>query len=327
MPLSQEIIEEIYESIKSYDTIIIHRHVRPDPDALGSQLGLKYLITSNFPDKKVYAVGSNSQNLKWLGEMDKVEKEQYEQALVIVCDTANQERIDGKYYNLGEKLIKIDHHPMVDNYGDIQFVEPERSSTSEMIAWISKQLDERLIMNKIAAQLLYAGIVGDTGRFMFASTKSETFYITSWLTQQDINIFEINDRFNTLTMNQAKFQGHVLNHLNFTEHGVAYVVISREDMQTFGVTEEETNSIVPLPGQIEGILAWVVFVQQEGDKLNWRARVRSKGPIINVVAQKYHGGGHSMASGANAYSQEELDALVNDLNQVTIEYKKNKGKD
>ena len=98
-----EQIEALYAHIEAANTIIIHRHLRPDPDAFGSQLGLKYLIEHHFPNKRVLAAGTMTAGLKWLGNMDKVTQEDYENALVIVCDTANQPRIDGDLYSQGHR--------------------------------------------------------------------------------------------------------------------------------------------------------------------------------------------------------------------------------
>ena len=104
-------ISSYFRKNKAYDTIIIHRHQRPDPDAIGSQVGLKEILKTNFPDKKVLATGVNEPTLSWIAEMDEVADQNYEGALVIVTDTANTPRIDDKRYTSGDFLIKIDHHP------------------------------------------------------------------------------------------------------------------------------------------------------------------------------------------------------------------------
>src|SRR5690625_5329257 len=74
-------IDAIIQAIKDYDQIIIHRHVRPDPDAYGSQVGLKEMIKASFPQKEVYAVGAEDPSLDFLARMDKVEDEQFSEAL------------------------------------------------------------------------------------------------------------------------------------------------------------------------------------------------------------------------------------------------------
>ena len=125
--------QQILQKIKQYDTIIIHRHVRPDPDAYGSQGGLAEIIKTTYPDKNVYLAGDDEPTLAYLNQMDDISDAVYEGALVIVCDTANQERISDQRYHLGDFLIKIDHHPNEDTYGDLQWVDTTASSTSEMI--------------------------------------------------------------------------------------------------------------------------------------------------------------------------------------------------
>src|SRR5690625_3721777 len=133
MEHSRMTIKKIIQMIKDYETIIIHRHVRPDPDALGSQAGLKEIIKQSFPDKSAYIVGEEDPSLHFLVRMDQISDRTYDQALVIVCDTANAARISDTRYDLGEKIIKIDHHPNVDQYGELRWVDTDASSTSEMI--------------------------------------------------------------------------------------------------------------------------------------------------------------------------------------------------
>src|SRR5690625_4891105 len=176
MEYSRMTIKKIIQMIKDYETIIIHRHVRPDPDALGSQAGLKEIIKQSFPDKIVYIVGEEDPSLHFLVRMDQISDQTYDQALVIVCDTANAARISDTRYDLGEKIIKIDHHPNVDQYGELRWVDTDASSTSEMIYDFYLQAQaEGFLINDEAARLIYAGIVGDTGRFVFPNTTKKTF--------------------------------------------------------------------------------------------------------------------------------------------------------
>ncbi|MHB9630781.1 DHH family phosphoesterase, partial [Staphylococcus aureus] len=115
--------QQILDKIKEYDTIIIHRHMRPDPDALGSQIGLRDIIRHNFPKKKVLATGFDEPTLAWIAKMDQVTDQDYQGALVVVTDTANTPRIDDERYKKGDFLIKIDHHPNDEVYGDLSYVD------------------------------------------------------------------------------------------------------------------------------------------------------------------------------------------------------------
>lgn len=313
-------VEAFFQKVEAYDKIIIHRHQRPDPDALGSQLGLKHLIKNAFPNKTVLAAGSNSKGLSWLGHMDKVSVEDYQEALVIITDTANTERIDGDDYLKGKDLIKIDHHPIVEEYGSLQIVKTEASSCSEIIVAMSDFLGQRLPLTPQAAQLLYAGIVGDTGRFLYNSTTAATFNYTALLLEQGIDAFMINDQFQVMSPAEVKLQGFGYENLQVNDAGVAFLRINREHLERFGVTEEQTNGLVNLASRIQGVYCWVTFVQQEGDEFFYRCRLRSKGPVINEIAALHAGGGHPMASGANAYSEAELNEIVEQLSQASLQY-------
>ncbi|MBR7926826.1 bifunctional oligoribonuclease/PAP phosphatase NrnA [Aerococcaceae bacterium zg-ZUI334] len=320
MYLLSEQTNAFYQLLKQYERIIIHRHKRPDPDAIGSQLGLKYLIEATYPQKKVFAAGTTTQGLAWLGEMDKVTREDYQDALVIVVDTANQERIDGEHYTLGAALIKIDHHPDVEQYGDLQIVHPQASSCSELLTAMSEELKHRLPLNAKAARLLYAGIVGDTGRFLYNATTAMTHQLTSRLLEQGINAFEINDTFQLTTLEELKFQAFAYENLVVDSSGMAFLRIDRTHLAEFGITEEQTNGIVNIASRIKGVYCWVTFVEQDGEDFFYRCRIRSKGPVINGIAANHHGGGHPMASGANAYSEEEIQAIIAEMKAAAVEY-------
>ena len=201
----------ILAKIKAYDTIIIHRHMKPDPDALGSQVGLKEMITSNFPQKTVKVTGYNEPSLSWLAQMDDVSDKDYEGSLVIVVDTANRPRIDDQRYLNGNFLIKIDHHPDEDHYGDLSYVDTKASSASEIITDFA--LQNQLKLSDQAARLLYAGILGDTGRFLYPATTSKTFIIASELLKYDFDFAALARQMDSFPYKMAKLQAYVFENL------------------------------------------------------------------------------------------------------------------
>ncbi|MFB1050842.1 bifunctional oligoribonuclease/PAP phosphatase NrnA [Paraliobacillus sp. JSM ZJ581] len=300
--------DAIIKKIKEYNRIIIHRHVRPDPDAYGSQVGLAKIIQSSFPKKEVFVVGDDDAGLSFLATMDDIADDLYEDALAIICDTANIARIADQRFSSAKEIIKIDHHPEVDVYGDISWVDTNASSTSEMIVDLFKTLsNQELRMPAEAARLLYSGIIGDTGRFLFPSTTEKTFQYAAELVSYDFNRTQLyNDLYKT-SLNIARLKGYILQHFTMSSQGVSAIKITKEVLDAHGLTSEQTGSIVGVLGDIEGIKAWVIFVEED-DLI--RVRLRSKGPVINEIAAEFNGGGHPLAAGATIYDWKDSEKVI-----------------
>ncbi|MGZ9835811.1 DHH family phosphoesterase [Streptococcus sp. V940] len=307
-----EICHQILEKIKEYDTIIIHRHMKPDPDALGSQVGLKALLTHHFPEKTIKVVGYNEPTLTWMAEMDTVQDSDYHGALAIICDTANRPRIDDKRYEQADFTIKIDHHPNDDIYGDLSWVDTSSSSASEMIALFAEAT--KLELSDYAAKLLCAGIIGDTGRFLYPSTSARTLRIASQLREHDFDYAELMRKMDTMSFKIAKLQGYVYDHLEVDENGAARVILTQDILKKYDVTDAETAAIVGAPGRIDTVSLWGIFVEQADG--HYRVRLRSKFVPINGVAKEHDGGGHPLASGANSYSLEENELIYQKLKNL-----------
>lgn len=302
-------MKEILTKIKEYDTILIHRHKNPDQDALGSQCGLRAILRANFPEKKIYAVGYDEPTLTYLAEMDQVELESGTRYLSIVCDTANTPRIDDDRWMQADYVIKIDHHPNDDAYGDLRLVEPDRSSASEIITDFA--LNHGLALNEEAARLLYGGIVGDTGRFLYPATSAQTLYLASKLAEFDFDRPALGREMTSFDMKVARLQGYVYENLEISENGAGRVLLSKEVLEKFNLRDAETSSIVGTPGSIRDVQSWAIFVEQADG--HYRVRMRSKTVPINEIAKKHDGGGHALASGANSYSLEENEQIWQEL--------------
>ncbi|MFJ5562979.1 DHH family phosphoesterase [Lysinibacillus xylanilyticus] len=310
---------QIIDTIASYETIIIHRHVRPDPDAYGSQQGLKELILANYPEKKVFAVGEHDESLSFLANPDNITDDIYDDALVIVTDTANTERVDDQRYTKGKMIIKIDHHPNDDQYGDLLWVDTNASSCSEMIYELFEEGKQvaNWILSDASARLLFAGIVGDTGRFQFPSTTVKTFKIAGELITYNFDRNQIFDGMYEMEQKLLNLQGYIYQNFKIDEYGAAHIKLTKELLAEFNVIPSEASLLVGCLGSVKGICAWVVFIE-EVDQI--RVRLRSKGPIINTLAKEFNGGGHPLASGATAYSWEEAERVITRLQEICKAY-------
>lgn len=310
---------KIYKKIEQYSTIILHRHTSPDPDALGSQAGLARSLKLKFPDKRILCAGENDEgDLIWINEMDKVTASDYQGALVITTDTANTARIANKLYDQGDFLIKIDHHPDVEPYANLSFVDDKAPAASEIVADFI--IAQNLPLTKEVAYPLYAGIVGDTGRFMYPETSTHTFLVVAKLAATGININEIARNISDVTFAQAKLQAEVLEYMKVDASGAAYAILTQDTLTKLEIDFNEASCTVSTPGRIKDIIAWNVFVEKP-DK-TFRVHYRSKGPVINELAAKHDGGGHALASGANAKDMAEVKQIFAELVQVTKEYRK-----
>lgn len=306
---------QIIDTIKQYETIIVHRHVRPDPDAYGSQMGLAEILRTSYPEKNIYTVGEHEESLSFLAKPEQLEDAIFEGALILVTDTANTERIDDQRYKNGAYIIKIDHHPNDDAYGDLLWVDTNASSCSEMIYELFEegQAHANWKMSDNAARLLFAGIVGDTGRFLFPSATEKTFETAGQLIKYNFNRSEVFDGMYEMDRKLLHLQGYIYQNFTMDETGTAYIKMTNELLKQFDVTPSETSLLVGSLGNVKGIRAWVMFIEED-DTI--RVRLRSKGPIINGLAKKYNGGGHPLASGATAYSWNEADQVIEELREI-----------
>lgn len=310
--------EEILATIKEFDRIIIHRHQRPDPDALGSQVGLAEILRASFPEKEIYQVGGPVEGLDYLALMQTIPDDFYKGALVIVTDTANAPRVSDQRYDQGAKLIKIDHHPNDEPYGELVWVNTNASSCSEMIVSFWQMFQNELTMTQEAARLLYAGIVGDTGRFLYPATTATTLRLAAELLDYGFDAAKINRQLDQVSRSVARLSGYVYENIEIDEIGAGKVILSQELQQRFGVVDSETSAVVSLPGKIDEVMAWAIFVEQpEG---YYRVRMRSKGPVINEIAKRHYGGGHPLASGANAKDLEEVAVIYQEIQAAIKEF-------
>ncbi len=313
----KNIYKQIYKKIKKANTIIIARHVGPDPDALGSTLGLKQIIVDNFPDKKVYVIGSPAAKFRYIGELDKL-PENFDDALLIVTDTPDHKRVDGLDPRRIKNSIKIDHHPYVETMCELEWIDDKASSASQMVLELA--FNTSLKITKEAGEKLYIGLVADTNRFMFSYSNSKTFAIVSRLLKEtDIDITEIYNKLYLRPYKEIKFQGYMAEHYQITSNKVGYLIVHDETLKAYNVDAATPGNMINSFNHINEMLVWVTATEDK-DLGTYRVSIRSRGPIINEVAASHGGGGHIYASGTRLKNEEEIMSLVQDLDEVSKEY-------
>jgi phosphoesterase RecJ-like protein len=318
-----DLMRAILDKIKEYDTIMLFRHIRPDGDCVGATKGMKDILTASFPEKKVYLIDSqHADYLAFLGEDDaEVEDSVYENALGIVLDTANLDRVSNKKYELCRELIKMDHHINREPFGDLCWVEDERCSTCELVTHFYLTFADELKMTEEGAKYLYTGLVTDSGRFRFRSVSGESMRCAGALLDKGIDTDVLYAHLYLQDFDEFKFKAQIYKKMKITENGVAYINITKKMQEEFNLTSETASASVSALDSIKGSLIWIAFI--ENDDGSTRVRLRSRFVTINDIAERYNGGGHACASGATVYSRKEMNALIKEADARIKEYKEN----
>lgn len=313
------IYKQIFKIVKKYNTIVIARHIGADPDALGSQFALKDIILKLFPGKKVYAVGNPASRFKFFGNNEKLDNIDTTKGLLIVLDTPDVKRIDGVSLDNFEYVIKIDHHPIIDKYADIELIDENACSTSQLI--LEFVFNNKIEINKEIGERLYLGIVGDTDRFLHDYTSTKTFYLVNKLLEETkIDFTSLYKFLYQRPISEIRFEGYIYQNLNLTENGVAYIKITDNKLKEFGVDSAAAGNMINNLKFVNEIIVWVFLTEDIKSNLI-RANIRSVGPYINEIATKFGGGGHKYASGVKLKTWVDSDKLINDLDELVKNYR------
>ena len=314
---------DVLETIKKYEKIIIFRHFRPDGDAVGSTKGLGRILQLSFPEKEVILQNCDfSDYLAFLGaEDDMRDDEYYKDALGIVIDTATAARVSNQKFSLCREVIKIDHHIDVEAYGNLNWVEEERSSACELIAAFYYALRDELKIDTEAATYLYAGLVTDSGRFRFRSVSGDTMRYAGMLLDQGVDVDHIYAHLYMKDYKTLKFHGYVLDKIKMTENGVAYLYVDHRMQKKFGLSMEEASASVSYMDSIKDSLIWLAFIEGPGDEI--RVRLRSRFVTCNELAEAWGGGGHDCAAGATLHNKKDVKTLLAQADERLKNYKEN----
>ena len=314
----KKLYKQVLKQIKKYDTIVVLRHEVPDFDASGSQFGLVTWIKDNFPNKKVYALGKPHKffSPSLYPVTDSVENlpEKY---LLIIVDVANRPRVDGKeYIENADYIIKIDHHPLCDEFGDISIIDEHAAAAAELVA--EMLISFKKTISEKCAYYLYSAIVGDSGRFQYSDTNPRTFAVVGELFKTGFNFQDVYDKMYLKSVEDIKIINYIYSIYKLSPKGVAYYMISIDQLNELGIEREKAKAYVNLFSGYEEIKVWVQFTEDvtATDEFKWRVSIRSRGVKINDVASKHNGGGHDNASGAKCVDEQEMLKLIEELDEL-----------
>lgn len=307
--------ETIVKKIEQYENIAIFFHELPDLDALGSSYGLQYFIKTKYPSKDVRIIGLDTLSTQFQSNFYNFDKrhvpnEFLSNALGIVLDTANASRIWSGRQNYCRELIRIDHHPKLETIADFEWVDDTYCATAEMIAELLFEWDYNCVLIP-TCNSLYAGILTDTGRFLYPSVTPKTYAIVAKLVTKGCNRQKVHDAIYLKDIDRIKFSSYVLKKAHFdTQLGMAWAKLGKNSFDRYGV--KLRMSMVHVLGNIKNMNIWFTFYYDNVVK-QWKGSIRSNKLPINQIAEKYHGGGHKLAAGVTIYKRKEMKMLINDI--------------
>lgn len=298
-----------------FDSIIIFRHVNPDGDALGSQSGFTQWLKDNYPEKKVYVAGFDLPDKDLYFYPDTISDEIFNNSLAIALDCGNLERIDDQRIKLCSKILKIDHHLNVDQYGDDEIVDTKSAATCQLLCELFREFDDNVI-SKACATFLYRGILTDSQGYKTLSTSVKTLETGAYLASKGLDLALINRELQSESLNNFKIRTIVRSKLEIIEK-FGYCLFTLEELEKYQLSPSQCRNYVSEFMNIEEITIWAIFNERldNNNNLVYDGSLRSKTISINDIANKYHGGGHNVACGvknmtSNEY-QEIMDELIN----------------
>ena len=306
--------EKLLSEIKAYNTIIIHRHSKPDGDALGSQIGLKHILRTNFPEKEVYVVGDDPGFYGFMDDsvMDLIPDRYFENALSVILDCGAPALISDNRYQYAKRTVRIDHHLYTNSIAEVEVIDSSYESCCGMITHLA--MESGLRLNTTAAKALYTGMVTDSGRFRYDATTSRTYTLASFLLETPFDITGIYRNLYADSYESKKLKAQFVLKIQFTANNVAFIYTTREELAETGADIfTVSRGMVNTMADIKGVDIWCNFTETDNGVL---CELRSGSHNINPIAVKYGGGGHAKASGATVKDFDTAMKMLADLDAL-----------
>ena len=286
--------EAIISKIEQYDSIVIFGHLNPDGDCYGSQIALRNILRTRYPEKQVCCVGSGLKKFfDILGKMDVVSDEIIAQSLAIVLDSNDINRLEDQRAWKARDFAKIDHHIDTHTFHEgPEVIDDNATSTCELIYRFAKENNFEIL---IAGSALYLGIMTDTARFQFANNFVRMFEIARDLCDLGVDPILLNKTNNLVPEISITIKSFIYSHVTKDERGIIYAVATKKEREKLGVTSAQICGNTSLLSYVTGFPVW--FVASETDNGGMQVEMRSSTFDIQKIAMHFGGGGHAFAAG------------------------------
>jgi bifunctional oligoribonuclease and PAP phosphatase NrnA len=298
-----EKFEQIGGALREHQRFAVFSHVRPDGDALGSQLALGLSLKKLGKDVRIWNEDGMLEKYSFLPQSNLLTKppaEPEDVDVIVALDTAIQNRLGNTLAAVrSSKLcINIDHHPSNPGYGDIPYIDPRSPATGQIL--FELMTNQKLPFDPAIAENLYVAISTDTGSFQYPNTTARTFEIAAELVRAGVDVGRVSQlTYENYPRRRAELLRDLLGTMRFEANDrVASFSLSLVTAKKLGVLPEDNEGLIDHLRAIHGVIVAVFFEELADGKV--RVSMRSKNEKVNVcgICEKFGGGGHILAAGA-----------------------------
>lgn len=310
-------MKQLFKDIEAFESIVIFRHDKPDLDALGSQVGLYYALTDNYPNKKIYMVGDSSLKYSFIGQMQEVSDDVIKESLAIILDVSVANLVSDKRYKTAKKIWVIDHHKNECDITENWLCDSTKIAAAEYMA--NLLFDEGLRINEKAATAFYGGIITDSGRFLYGTRLDNTFLIASKLIACGANPKFIYDNIYIESLQDREMKNYFSSKVQM-RNGVAWLVNPQEVFDKFNVEFNDiSRGMLSIMAGVKEIEIWCNFTYDK-DTNSVKCEFRSRRIPIVGVAKELGGGGHELACGCSIKDFDEVESIVERFENLIKNY-------
>ncbi len=294
---------EIGNALRAHQRFVVLSHVRPDGDALGSQLALALSLQKMGKEAKAWNEEGMLEKYSCLPRSEMLvqppsEPEDFDVAIAL--DTATQNRLGtaAQAVRHAKLWINIDHHGSNPRYGDLVYIDPDSPSTAQILFELMKS--EQLPMDRAIAENLFAAISTDTGSFQYPNTSARTFEIAAELVRAGINVGRLSQQlYESFPRRRIELLRSVLDTMQFEADGkIAYFSLSLKVAKEIGAIPEDNEGLIDHLRAVQGVIVAVFFEELTDGKVRVSMRSKSEAADVSAVCLKFGGGGHKLAAGA-----------------------------
>ena len=296
-------IAQIGKLLREHQSFVLISHVRPDGDAIGSQLALGYALLAAGKNVRLINEDGLPDNLTFMAGSERIElppAEPLEVEVAIALDTATKPRLGDRALHAASKAkiwLNIDHHVSNPRYGDFNLIDSTSPATGQILYELITELD--LPMPAESRDAIYVAVSTDTGSFQYPSTTAKTYDMGADLIRRGLDVGTINSQiYDNFPFRRVELMRALLNTLELSPDGlVAYWTLLDQTRIDLGLMPEDSEGLIDIIRAIRGVRLAVFFEELHDGKV--RVSMRSKDRSLNVceIATEFGGGGHALAAG------------------------------